>query len=146
LFWNNVWGRTSDLTLHHPFFDNDVYEFMMRLGPPGNGKVYIREVAGEMLPPWSAQSPKIHQTIPIGHWLRGRLREMLEDCLTPAALGDIFDVRKVVALKDDHLSGAADNGWRLWALISFVAWRRHVLNAPDRLSALTAVPATLVPA
>lgn len=128
LFWNNIWGRSFGLQMGHPFLDNDVHQLMMRLGRPGHGKTYIRELAQDLLPAWVARAPKIHQTIPIGHWFRGPLRELLEGYLTASALGDLFDMRAVESLKSEHMTQMRDHTWRLWALLSVSAWRTHVLN------------------
>jgi asparagine synthase (glutamine-hydrolysing) len=134
LFWNQVWSRSSGVELRHPFFDNALQEYVMRLGKFGRGKLYIRELAAEMLPAWSAQTPKLHHTIPIGHWFRGPLRETLEDYLSEPVLRDHFDVDIVARLKHEHLTGIADHAWRLWALVSFVAWQAYALK-PARTTA-----------
>lgn len=128
LFWNAVWGRNAGIHMAHPFLDNDVHELMMRLGRPGKGKSYVRELAEDLLPLDVARAPKIHQTIPIGHWLRGPLRGMMEDYLSASRIGDLFDIKAVEALKQQHVTGARDHTWRLWAMISVSAWRRYVLD------------------
>jgi asparagine synthase (glutamine-hydrolysing) len=144
LFWNQIWSRAADVELRHPFYDNTLQEFVMRIGTLGRGKVYIREVAAEMLPEWAARSPKLHHTIPIGHWFRGPLRELLEDHLSAAVLRDHFDPVLIQRFKEEHLSGRVDHAWRIWALVSFVAWHNHVLKPASKAAGELPIESTLV--
>lgn len=136
LFWNTIWSHAHNLQLRHPFLDNDVQELVMRMGWAGRGKSYVREVAAEMLPYWVATAPKIHQTIPIGHWFRGPLRDFLESGLKEASHGDLFDPATIDRLKQEHLSGVADHTWRLWAILSISVWRKEVFSQLARTSDL----------
>jgi hypothetical protein len=100
----------------------------------------MRQLAAEMLPSWAAACPKLHQTIPIGEWFRGPLRDLLEDHLANPLLRDIFDMNAVEVLKQEHLIGRVDHAWRLWALVSFVAWHDHVLKPSTATTAETLQP------
>jgi asparagine synthase (glutamine-hydrolysing) len=128
LFWNAVWSRAYDIQLRHPFFDNELNDYVMRLGHFGRGKRYIRDVAEQILPEWVANAPKIHQTIPIGDWFRGPLRSFLEEHLNKETLGDLFDVSMIETLKREHIRGRTDHTWRLWSLIAFTVWRNQILQ------------------
>jgi asparagine synthase (glutamine-hydrolysing) len=145
LFWNQIWSHAAGVELRHPFFDNAFQDHVMRVGQLGRGKLFIRQLAAEMLPDWSARTPKLHHTIPVGHWFRGPLRETLEDYLSEPLLRDHFDMSAVNRLKHEHLSGAADHTWRLWALLSFVAWQTYVLKPAKAAAKLHSLRGQILP-
>jgi asparagine synthase (glutamine-hydrolysing) len=65
--------------------------------------------------------------VPIGPWLRGPLRHVMEERLAPervARLG-LFNVGVLNRLVADHLAGRRDHRKILWALLMFDAWREH---------------------
>jgi len=65
--------------------------------------------------------------VPIGSWLRGPLRHVMEARLAPervAHLG-LFNVGVLNRLVADHLEGRRDHRQILWALMMFDAWREH---------------------
>jgi asparagine synthase (glutamine-hydrolysing) len=146
LFWNQIWSRAANVELRHPFYDNALQDYVMRIGGLGRGKLYFRQLAAEMLPPWAARTPKLHHTIPIGHWFRGPLREMLEDYLSEPLLRDHFDTKIIERLKEEHVSGEADHTFRLWALVSFVAWHTYVLKPAKPQPAVKSPQEQLEPA
>jgi hypothetical protein len=43
--------------------------------------------------------------------------------------------REVQCAWNDHVSGRADHGFRLWALIVLLLWEREVLNATSQPAA-----------
>jgi asparagine synthase (glutamine-hydrolysing) len=126
LFWNTAWARKFDLELRYPFFDIDLKDYVMHASPGGKGKQLFRKIAETMMARRNASAPKIPQTIPIGHWFRGPLRDLVFDYLAPARLGDLFETSTVLAMIEEHLSGRQDHTWRLWSLMSFSAWREEV--------------------
>lgn len=123
LFWNTAWARSFDMELRYPFFDRDLKDYMMHVSPGGKGKRFFREIAATMMPIANARAPKVPQTIPIGHWFRGPLRDLVLDHLAPSRIQDLFDTAVVGRMVDEHLTNRADHTWRLWSLIALVAWR-----------------------
>ena len=78
---------------------------------------------------------------PVGHWLRGELREMAEDVLlgpTAAARG-IFRPDYVARLMREHMDGTQQHDTRLWALLMLELWFRmwidgdvgHTVDRPE---------------
>ena len=63
--------------------------------------------------------------IPIGHWLRGPLREWAEDLLQADRLAadGLIDPVPVRAAWHAHLSGKADWTPALWSILMLQAWR-----------------------
>ena len=67
--------------------------------------------------------------VPLGIWMRGPLREVLETRLNPRAVARVglFDPRTTARLMAEHVSGARDHQKILWALLMFDAWRERYL-------------------
>jgi asparagine synthase (glutamine-hydrolysing) len=130
LFWNTAWARKFNIELRYPFFDIEFKDYVMHASPRGKGKPMFREIAATMMPLRNAQAPKIPQTIPIGHWFRGPLRDVVRHYLAPARIGELFDPAMVLRMVDEHLSRRRDHTWRLWSLISFIAWREEIAKVP----------------
>jgi asparagine synthase (glutamine-hydrolysing) len=68
--------------------------------------------------------------VPVGEWLRGELRPLLEDTvLSSAALTrGYFRPPAVRALVDDHLSRRADRTAHIWALLMLELWFREFVG------------------
>jgi asparagine synthase (glutamine-hydrolysing) len=75
--------------------------------------------------------------VPVGSWLRGAWRPLLEQyVLAPRALDrGLFDADAVRRLVSEHASGV-NHTERLWALLTFEIWARITLDgeAPDALA------------
>jgi asparagine synthase (glutamine-hydrolysing) len=130
MFWNTAWGRSADLKVRHPYYDRELQDFFFRLRGDIPGKQYLREFAATILPTDVAGAPKRPHAIPIGHWLRGPLRDLLLEYLSPKSLRDsgIFSPAAVTRLVDAHLRGITNHSWKLWCLLATVVWHRTVLN------------------
>ena len=65
--------------------------------------------------------------LPVDEWFRGELAGFTRDVLTgPDAISrDVFDPAALMAIIDAHLSGQADLGYALWALLTFELWLRR---------------------
>ncbi|MCU0694771.1 MAG: asparagine synthase C-terminal domain-containing protein, partial [Polyangiaceae bacterium] len=72
--------------------------------------------------------PKQGFEIPVDDWLRGPLRDWMLDLLDPAVLRreGLIDPGAVSVLVADHLAGRGRNGFALWPVLMFEAWRRSL--------------------
>ncbi|MGE0294529.1 MAG: asparagine synthetase B [Hyphomonadaceae bacterium] len=123
LFWTSIWQRSYNLRIRHPYCDRDMRDFFYLLPAAESAKQHLRDFASTFLPPEVANAPKSPQEIPIGHWFRGPLRDLVRDRLSPQNLpADLFQPAVVQRLVKEHLDGTADNSWRLWSLISLTTW------------------------
>ena len=69
--------------------------------------------------------------MPFGSWLKGPLRDVLEDALSPASIRarGLFDPRAVEGVLEDFLRGRCD--WaRPWLLMMTELWCRETLDRP----------------
>jgi asparagine synthase (glutamine-hydrolysing) len=77
--------------------------------------------------------------VPVGEWLRGDLRPLLEDTLfSPAALGrGYFRPQAVRALVDEHLTRRADRTSHIWGLLMLELWHRERAQSAPALGNVT---------
>jgi asparagine synthase (glutamine-hydrolysing) len=63
-------------------------------------------------------------------WLRGELRDKVEDTLSPASLErrGFFDAKGVRSLIDGDRQGRVDGAYTLFALMCFELWCRRFID------------------
>jgi asparagine synthase (glutamine-hydrolysing) len=132
LFWNHVWARASNLAIRHPYADNDLLDFTMRMPHVGTDKGDLRSYAATVLPREKAYAPKIFHKIPVDDWFRGPLQGFLRDQLASERLArqGLFDSVAVGRLIDEHVQGQRTHTWRLLAMLTVTVWLDAVLNGP----------------
>jgi asparagine synthase (glutamine-hydrolysing) len=86
----------------------------------------------DRLPPAILTRPKMGFGVPVGEWLRGELRPLLEDSLlsTRALQRGYFRPQAVRALVDEHVSRRADRTSHIWGLLMLELWFREFVDAP----------------
>jgi asparagine synthase (glutamine-hydrolysing) len=127
-----------------PFLDHELVEFMARLPSSvklrgGESKHLLRRLMRGTLPDDIIDRPKMGFGAPIGQWLRGPLRELVDDVVLGApdrGYVDRVEARRVVEAELDDRNG---NGLLVWNLLMLELWLRSVGSAtsgdaaPDRL-------------
>lgn len=113
-----------------PLLDTEVVEYCLALPESqrlhGTTTKYILRRALEGLVPRSILTrPKKGFGAPVGQWLRGPLRNLLTDTLSPhrIARGGWFHAPTVGRWIDEHLAGRADHRKALYALLVLEHWR-----------------------
>ena len=68
--------------------------------------------------------------IPLNRWLRNELRPLLDEYLSPERVRreGFLKPEGVTRLIGEHLAGARDHQYRLWALLVFGMWRERWLG------------------
>lgn len=119
-----------------PLLDTEVVEFCLSLPASmrvrgGTTKWLMRKAMAPLVPRAILERPKKGFGAPVGQWLRGPLREMLSDTLSPARLADAgwFDPAVVSRWIDEHVSGRRDHRKALYTLLVLEHWRRRWLEA-----------------
>ncbi|HEY5908811.1 MAG TPA: asparagine synthase (glutamine-hydrolyzing), partial [Vicinamibacteria bacterium] len=99
-------------------------------------KRVLREAVRETVPPAVLRRPKMGFPVPIGSWLRGRFWPLAEELLlSPRSLErGLFDPQVVRNLAQEHRTGAAEHGERLWLLANLEIWQRVFLENDHGLS------------
>ncbi len=123
------------LEVRVPYLDNQLSQCVLAL--PGKvrlglwrDKRLLRRAARRWLPREAAGRRKHGFDVPIGAWLRGPLREPLQDLLGEGSVRSrgVFSAPVVARLVGEHLGGVIDHGERLWCLLVTEAWLRQVLD------------------
>jgi asparagine synthase (glutamine-hydrolysing) len=117
------------LEMRPPFLDSALVGFGLALPDRfkrrgGASKWIVRQWASEMLPAAVAGRRKWGFRVPLAHWFRGALREMLHDYLTSKrSLSSIYgSPAQVAGLLHRHDRGEADLSSSLWGLLSAEVW------------------------
>jgi asparagine synthase (glutamine-hydrolysing) len=118
------------LELRVPYLDHRLVEEVMTI--PSNLKIrgleqkhVLKEVARRWLPEPVIRHRKQGFEAPMGRWLRGPLREVMQDTLTPHALASagIFAPGEVERLKKEHLCGTRKHSKLLFSLLMLQLWQ-----------------------
>jgi asparagine synthase (glutamine-hydrolysing) len=134
----DIASMAHSLELRSPFLDHEVVELGLALPDSlkvsgRTGKVALRRAFSAELPPEVAERGKTGFGVPLGRWFRSDLRELARDLL-PNDRG-WFRPDTVSRLLDEHESGTADHGHRLWCLLMLELWVREHVEAPVLLAA-----------
>ncbi len=123
------------LEVRAPFLDHRVVEFVAGLPAAlklrgRTTKFVLREAMRSLLPEAVLARPKHGFTVPLRRWLRGELRELVEDLLFEprAEQRGWFNPRTVKQLWADHSDGVRDAGHQLWLLLMLELWCRAFLD------------------
>lgn len=118
-----------------PLLDNEVVAFAATLPAhlklkDGRRKHVLKELAATLLPADLVNRRKQGFSVPIGHWFRGKLRELFADTLlsSQALARGYFEAAAIRRLVDDHVSGRRDHTLRLWQLVVFERWHARYLD------------------
>lgn len=117
------------LEVRAPFLDPHVVEFASRL--PYKMKLkgltmkyLLKEMTRDLLPAGIADRPKKGFGIPVAKWIKGPLKEMTQDLLSPTKIRreGFFEPGEVQTILGDHLECRVDNRKKLWTLLAFELW------------------------
>jgi len=87
-------------------------------------KLILKRLLGKFLPGNPMNNVKKGFTIPLGDWIRQKLKEPFADIILSKRLGDHFgfDAKEVNALFNRHMKGD-DCKWQLFTLYSLYLWK-----------------------
>lgn len=91
-------------------------------------KSLLKDVAADKLPEKLLRKPKKGFGPPVSQWLRGGMKKIAGEILDRdrlAATGWISP-EPVQQLWDDHQARKADNGRKLWCVLSLQYWLEHM--------------------
>ena len=115
------------LEVRAPFLDHAMVELAGRI--PSRLKVHglttkyiLKEALRGLLPAEILERRKQGFGVPVGRWLRGPLRGLLEEWLRPERVAEIglFDAATTTRLVDEHVAGHANHAKVLWGLLGLV--------------------------
>jgi asparagine synthase (glutamine-hydrolysing) len=127
----------TSLEVRVPILDHLFVEWVTGLGPEwkmrgGQQKYIFRKLAERVgVPKEVLYRPKQGFALPLVHWMRNELRELiLSTLLDPRTLQrGYFDAAGVRRLLDEHFSGRRDRSSAIWRLLIFELWHRNFLES-----------------
>jgi asparagine synthase (glutamine-hydrolysing) len=139
LRYSDRMSMAHGLEIRSPFTDHKLIEFLARVPwwekLRGNQTKYLlRRAARDWLPESILRRSKLGLNPPMGIWLRGHLRPLLDQYLSPGQIRSrgYFRPETVQELIRDFIGGRRDYSLHLWALISFEEWHRQYLDSIPR--------------
>ncbi len=117
-----------------PFLDHPLVEFTARLPERlklrgGTTKYILREAMRDVLPSEILTRGKMGFPVPIGAWLRGPYRRIVDELvLSPRAMErGLLDPTAIRGIVARHAAGE-DHSERLWSLVNLEIWHRVVVD------------------
>jgi asparagine synthase (glutamine-hydrolysing) len=125
----------ASLEARAPYLDRAVTEFALRLPPQLKvrgltTKWVLKRAARRHLPPATVRRRKRGLSVPVARLLRTRLRAEVERLLAPERLDSeaLLPVPRAAQLLSAHLSGQANYGRALYAVLAWSLWKEHWLG------------------
>lgn len=119
----------ASLEARVPFLDRAVVERAASMPPEvkvrgRTGKWVLREAMRGLLPPETLARPKHAFDPPVAAWLRGPLRDLVEDLPRHPLVREqgYLDGRTVAGLVAEHLDGRRDHHRTVWVLLVLAQW------------------------
>jgi asparagine synthase (glutamine-hydrolysing) len=104
-------------------------------------KYALRQAMRGVLPAEILDRPKMGFPVPVGAWLRGRFRPLLDEYVLGARARErgLFDAAYLRRLVDEHERGVDNHAERLWALTNLELWQRLFIDGEPVTDATSAV-------
>lgn len=126
-------SMAASLEVRVPLLDHEFLEWAATL-PPGfrlrarEGKYLLKKAMEKRLPREILYREKMGFSVPLANWFRGPLRESVRQRLMDGELGevDLFDMRFIKRVLDEHSSGVSDHSASIWALLMFESFLGNV--------------------
>ena len=126
----DIASMANSLEARSPFLDQDLMEFAASLPHQYKMKRFVKKyilkkAVSEILPKENIYRRKMGFGVPVGSWFRGELKPYLQEVLlSSAALSrGYFNPTIVKRLVEDHIKGAKDYSYQLWALLMLELWQ-----------------------
>jgi asparagine synthase (glutamine-hydrolysing) len=128
------------LEVRAPFLDPRVAEYAASLPTSyklrgRRSKYILKRAVAPLLPPFVARRGKKGFGVPVAEWLKGKLRPLARDLLSPERIrkAGLFDAAYVMRLQDEHERGHANHRKLLWTLLMFELWHESFVETARRI-------------
>jgi asparagine synthase (glutamine-hydrolysing) len=122
-------GRMNGLRTAVPMLGRGVVEVAAQIPSAykitnGITKAILKDAFSDFIPPALLKAPKHGFGMPLGAWLRGELRPIVERTLSDARIREqgIVEATEARRLWQEHLDGRADHFSQIWALFVLTKW------------------------
>jgi asparagine synthase (glutamine-hydrolysing) len=135
------------LEVREPMMDHELVQWLATLPSSlhmdaTHGKLLLKRAMQPYLPHALLHRRKMGFAVPLADWLRGPLRQRLQDALLGPRMQDTgwFERRTLHQLVHEHVSGVRDHSAALWSLLMFEAFLRQVVDGRQRAQQVVAPP------
>lgn len=125
-------SMAHSLEVREPLMDHELVQWLATLPSElkiqgQEGKWLFKKAFEPSLPHAVLYRPKMGFSVPLASWLRGPLRERLQQAVLGPQLAatGFFDPQALARLVAQHLSGQRDHSAALWMLLMFEAFLRQ---------------------
>jgi asparagine synthase (glutamine-hydrolysing) len=129
-------SMAASLEVRVPLLDHRVIEFTAQIPEAfkyrdGQGKYILKKLLSRYVHPSLYERPKMGFGVPLDHWFRTELKDLLTDYLSTDRLKreGILNHTIVEEKVKEHLTGRLDHQYRLWSLLIWEMWRDRWLGA-----------------
>ncbi len=130
------------LECRSPMLDHHVVELAARMPLQvkqslQQGKKVLVETFRDLIPADIQTRKKMGFGVPIDHWFRSELKDLLHDVLLSrrAIERGLLDATVVRRLVEEHTTSKFDHAYRLWNLLCLELWQRMSLDGESPMSA-----------
>lgn len=130
----------NSLEARAPLLDVKLVEWAVRLPNDmkmrdGRSKYLLRKLADRYLPAAALDKKKQGFAIPLDHWFRTDLKEMIGDLIESGDFAEagVFDREVAREFLRQHVAGGRNHGEKLWQMLVFTLWYRGRYAAPVSL-------------
>ncbi len=131
-------SMANSLEVRVPFLDHRIVDWAAQIPSHlklnGLSKKYIlKKVMSSHLPKEIIQGKKRGFNVPVPGWLRGELREMVGDVLSPSRIQSLgfFNANYISRMIEDHQAMRVDYSRNIWGLLIFALWHdTYMREAP----------------
>jgi asparagine synthase (glutamine-hydrolysing) len=129
-------SMATSLETRVPLIDHKVVEFAFQI--PGHLKLkgmttkwIFKKTMERLLPPQNIYRKKEGFSIPIKHWLRNELKDLMLHYLGESRIQEagLFNSDSIKHKIDTHIEGRENYSHQLWALLVFEIWREKFLKS-----------------
>ncbi|MBK1682244.1 XrtA/PEP-CTERM system amidotransferase [Rhodoferax fermentans] len=133
-------SMAHSLEVREPLMDHELIEWLATLPSElkikgQEGKWLLKKAFEPSLPNDVLYRPKMGFSVPLAKWLRGPLRERLQQAVLGPQLEatGYFNQETLQTMVRQHLSGQRDHSAPLWTLLMFDAFLRQAAERPEAL-------------
>jgi len=131
----DVAAMAVGLEARAPMVDHEFVEFVAKLPTRFkrkglSTKVILRKAMKALVPKLIVERPKQGFSVPLDHWFRGELKDLIHDSLLSRRASErgYFNREVIETMIDVHSSGRADHQEQLWRLLLLELWHRLFID------------------
>lgn len=131
----DIASMANSLEARSPFLDHNLIEFAAALPESlksrgADTKYLLKKVAARLVPKDVVYRRKMGFGVPIGSWLRGEMKEFLQEILlSDRSLNrGITNPAEVKRYVEEHTTAKKDHSFRLWTLLMLELWFQQFID------------------